>query len=56
MPFQLGYQKKHNPYFNCDNFTYKKKIANFIKNKDKITAEAGELEFFTFIREKRNKY
>ena len=35
---------------------YKKDIANFHKNKGKISSKANELEFFTFIRNKRNTF
>ena len=56
MPFELGQQKNHNPFLNCDNIQYQKKIIDFPKNKGKISSSASELEFFTYIREKRNKY
>ena len=56
MPFDLGHQKDWNPFLNCDNPNYKKSIADFPKNEGKISSEASELEFFTFIREKRNKF
>ena len=56
MPFLLGHQKELNPFLNCDDMNYKHNIADFSKNVGKISVEANELEFFTFIREKRNKY
>ena len=56
MPFNLGHQKAWNPFFNCNNIVYKKDIANFNKNKGKISPKANELEFFTFIRNKRNTF
>ena len=56
MPFYLGNEKEGNPFLNCDNKKYKQRITNFPKNKGKISTEASELEFFTFIREKRNNY
>jgi len=56
MPFDLGHQKKWNPFLNCDNPHYKQGIADFHKNEGKINKDASELEFFTFIREKRNKF
>ena len=56
MPFYLGHQKDWNPFLNCDDSHYKKGIANFHKNKGKISLNASELEFFTFIRKKRNAF
>jgi len=56
MPFYLGHQKDWNPFLNCNDPNYKKGIANFYKNEGKITQEASELEFFTFIRNKRNAF
>ena len=56
MPFDLGHQKDWNPFLNCDDPHYKQGIADFYKNKGKINKDATELEFFTFIREKRNKF
>jgi len=56
MPFYLEHQKDWNPFLNCNDPHYKKGIAGFYKNEGKITQEASELEFFTFIREKRNKF
>ena len=56
MPFNLGHQKNLNPFFNCNNSQYKKNIANFHKNEGKISLKASELEFFTFIRNKRNAF
>ena len=56
MPFDLGHQKDWNPFLNCNNSQYKREIASFHKNKGKINKDASELEFFTFIREKRNKF
>ena len=56
MPFYLGHQKKRNPFFNCDDKNYKEGIANFHKNRGKISKDASELEFFTFIRSKRNEF
>ena len=56
MPFYLGNQKDWNPFLNCNDPHYKKGIANFYKNEGKITQEASELEFFTFIRNKRNAF
>ena len=56
MPFDLGHQKEWNPFLNCGNFLYKKNIENFQKNIGKINKDASELDFFTFIREKRNKF
>ena len=56
MPFYLGHQKKRNPFFNCDDKNYKEGIANFHKNRGKIGKDASELEFFTFIRNKRNEF
>ena len=56
MPFDLGHQKDWNPFLNYENLDYKKSVANFDKNKGKISPDATELEFFTFIRDKRNKF
>ena len=53
MPFDLGHQKEWNPFLNCNEPHYKKGIADF---KGKINKDASELDFFTFIREKRNKF
>ena len=56
MPFYLEHQKDWNPFLNCDNINYKKGISNFHKNIGKITVEASELDFFSFIRNKRNAF
>ena len=56
MPFDLGNQKDWNPFLNCDDPDYKQGISDFHKNEGKINKEASELEFFTFIREKRNNF
>ena len=56
MPFDLGHQKDWNPFLNCDDPHYKQCIADFYKNKGKINKEASEIDFFTFVREKRNKF
>ena len=56
MPFYLGHQKDWIPFLNCDDSNYKKGIANFHKNEGKISVEASELDFFTFIRNKRNRF
>ena len=56
MPFYLGHQKNWNPFLNCDDVHYKQGIAGFYKNEGKIRIDATELEFFTFIRQKRNDY
>ena len=56
MPFDLEHQKVWNPFLNCDEINYKTAIANFYKNEGKISAEASELDFFTYIREKRNNF
>ena len=56
MPFNLGHQKDWNPFLNCNDPHYKQGIANFPKNKGKINLEASELEFFAFIRSKRNTF
>ena len=56
MPFYLGHQKDWNPFLNCDDVHYKQGIAEFYKNEGKIRIDATELEFFTFIRQKRNDY
>ena len=56
MPFHLSHEKKWNPFLNCGNFLYKKNIENFQKNIGKITSKASELDFFTFIRKKRNVF
>ena len=53
MPFHLSHEKKWNPFLNCDDPHYKKGIADF---EGKINKDASELDFFTFIREKRNKF
>ena len=54
IPFDLGHQKKCNPFLNCNNIKYKQEISNYHKNQGKIASDASELEFFTYIREKRN--
>ena len=56
MPFELGHQKDWNPFLNCDEPHYKQGIADFPKNEGKISKEASEIEFFTFIRDKRNEF
>ena len=56
MPFDLGHQKDWNPFLNCGDVHYKQRIAGFYKNEGKIRIDATELEFFTFIRQKRNDY
>ena len=56
MPFYLGHQKDMNPFLNCNDTHYKKGIADFHKNEGKIRADASELDFFTYIREKRNNF
>ena len=56
MPFLLGHQKDWNPFLNCNDIHYKKGISNFQKNEGQIRADASELEFFTFIRDKRNAF
>jgi len=56
MPFYLGHQKNWNPFLNCDDIHYKQEISGFYKNEGKIRSDATELDFFTFIREKRNNY
>ena len=56
MPFELGHQKDWNPFLNCDNPKYKQVIADFPKNEGKISKEASEIEYFTFIRDKRNEF
>ena len=56
MPFHLGHQKNMNPFLNCNDIRYKQKISDFHKNEGKIRADASELDFFNFIREKRNNY
>ena len=56
MPFNLGHQKNMNPFLNCNDIHYKQGISNFHKNEGKIRADASELDFFNFIREKRNNY
>ena len=56
MPFYLGDQKNWNPFLNCDDNNYKERVTNFQKNEGKISINANELEFFTFIRNKRNKF
>ena len=56
MPFDLGHQKDWNPFLNCHNINYKKGIANFHKNEGKISPNASELDFFTYIRNKRNNF
>ena len=54
IPFDLGHQKKWNPFLNCNNIKYRQEICNYHKNRGKIALDAGELEFFSYIREKRN--
>ena len=54
MPFDLEHQKGWNPFLNYNNRHYKEEISNFHKNKGKISSKASDLEFFTFIRNKRN--
>ena len=56
LPFYLGHQKDWNPFLNCDDNSYKKRIANFHKNKGKISVKSSELDLFTFIRNKRNTF
>ena len=56
MPFTLKEQKIWNPFLNCDKPTYRAEFVNFSKNKGKISLESSELEFFTFLREKRNNF
>ncbi len=56
MPFELGHQKNWNPFLNCGDPHYKQGIVNFPKNEGKISKEASEIEFFTFIRDKRNEF
>ena len=56
MPFYLGHQKSWNPFLNCDDSNYKEGIANFHRNEGEISVEASELDFFTFIRNKRNAF
>ena len=56
MPFKLGHQKNRNPFLNCCDPNYKQGIADFPKNEGKISKEASEIEFFTFIRDKRNEF
>ncbi len=54
MPFDLGHQKDWNPFLNYNNNHYIEEVSNFHKNKGKISSKASVLEFFTFIRNKRN--
>ena len=54
IPFDLGHQKKFNPFLNCNNIKYKQEISSYHKNRGKIALDASELEFFSYIREKRN--
>ena len=56
MPFHLGHQKDWNPFLNCGDSHHKRRIAEFHKNEGKISAEASELDFFTYIRKKRNNF
>ena len=56
MPFYLGHQKNMNPFLNCNDTHYRKGIAEFHKNEGKIRADASELDFFTYIRKKRNNF
>ena len=56
MPFDLGHQKDKNPFLNCNNPHYIQDIAKFHENEGKIKEDADELEFFTFIRDKRNEF
>ena len=56
MPFSLKHQKEWNPFLNCSEDKFKKAIADFPKNEGKISAKASEIDFFNFIREKRNKF
>ena len=56
MPFDLGHQKDWNPFINCNDTQYKRSIVDFYKNKGLINKDSSELEFFTYIREKRNKF
>ena len=56
MPFYLRHQKDWNPFLNCNDIHYKQGIVDFHKNDGKIRIDATELEFFTFIRQKRNDY
>tara|TARA_B100000029_G_scaffold489005_1_gene546310 strand:+ start:489 stop:1268 length:780 start_codon:yes stop_codon:yes gene_type:complete len=56
MPFFLGQQKNWNPFLNCDDIEYKKKVSNFHKNEGQISPDANDLEFFRYIRDKRNAF
>tara|TARA_Y100001960_G_C14739779_1_gene862321 strand:- start:245 stop:1030 length:786 start_codon:yes stop_codon:yes gene_type:complete len=56
MPFLLGLQKDWNPFLNCNDIHYKKGVSDFHKNKGQIASDASELEFFTYIRDKRNDF
>ena len=56
MPFFLGHQKIWNPFLNCDDIEYKKKVSNFHKNEGQIRQDANDLEFFGYIRDKRNAF
>ncbi|MBI29234.1 MAG: Hydroxyacylglutathione hydrolase [Alphaproteobacteria bacterium MarineAlpha5_Bin11] len=56
MPFDLGHQKHWNPFLNCNDIYYRQEISDFHKNKGEIASDASELEFFTYIREKRNGF
>jgi len=56
MPFNLGHQKRWNPFLNCNNINYKQEISVFHKNEGKIAAGASEIDFFRYIREKRNNF
>ena len=56
MPFYLGHQKDWNPFLNCENYNFKEEVANFHKNIGKISKDSSALDFFTFIRNKRNEF
>ena len=49
----IGLTLSYVVYFYNNNH-YKEEISNFHKNKGKISFKASDLEFFTFIRNKRN--
>ena len=56
MPFTLKHQIDWNPFLKCDDTNYKETIVNYSKNKGKISIDTSELEFFTYIRKKRNSF
>ncbi len=56
MPFTLKHQIDWNPFLKCDDTNYKETIANYSKNKGKISIDTNELDFFTYIRKKRNTF